>query len=324
MKVILCKALGKIDHLALAEAPEPQPGPGQIKVRIGAAGLNYADLLIIDGSYQVKQAVPFVPGSEIAGEIVEIGADVESWHKGDRIAAQIDGGGYAEYAVIDARRAFRLPVRIEFEQAAASFIAFGTAYGALRWQARIQEAETCLVLGGAGAVGLASISLAKSFGARVIGAASTEERCALMRAQGADEAINYGTTPLRESVLALTNSKGADVIIDPVGGENGQLALRCVAWRGRIVALGFPAGKPPQYPANILLVKNVGALGFYFGSYVTNTPTLVAEAFSDIWARLEAGSLKPILQTVGRLQDVPNLLRGLQERRQTGKVVVVP
>lgn len=324
MRAVLCTALGGTENLVLNEVPEPQPKEGQLKVRIRAAGMNYADYLVIDGSYQVKQEVPFIPGGEIAGEIVELGAGVLGWRKGDRITAQIEGGGYAEYAAIHAQRAFALPAGIEFQQAAASFIALGTAYGALRWRARIQEGETCVVLGGAGAVGLAAISVAKSFGARVIGAASSQERCTLMRAQGADEVIEYRTAPLRESVLSLTGSKGADVIIDPVGGEAGQLALRCVNWCGRIVTLGFPAGKPPQYPANILMVKNVDAIGFYFGSYVLNRPAVVAEAFSDIWARMETGRLKPLPQTVGRLDDVANLLRGLRERRQIGKVVVVP
>ncbi len=324
MKAIACVRLGTPEDLEVREIPHPVPGAGQVKLQIRAAGVNYADLLVISGSYQEKQQVPFIPGSEVAGEIVEVGSDVRGWAMGSRVAALVDNGGYAEFAVVDASRLYAVPQAMSLEQAAASFIAFGTAYGSLKWRAKLEPGEVCLVLGGAGGVGLASISTAKAMGAMVIGAASSAERCALMAQHGADFTIDYAQGALKDKVLSLTDSKGADVIIDPVGGDLGSQALRCIAWSGRIVTLGFPSGKIPQYPANILLVKNVAVQGMYFGSYVAKRPDLVKEAMAFVWRGFLDGSVKPIAVTLGELGDIPNLLTKLKERKQLGKAVVVP
>lgn len=324
MKAIVCTQLGEPKDLEVREMPYPKPAAGQVTLRVRAAGMNYADLLVISGSYQEKQQVPFIPGSEIAGEIVEVGSDVSGWAMGSRVAALVDNGGYAEYAVVDTSRLYAIPQATGLEQAAASFITFGTAYGSLRWRAMLEPGEICLVLGGAGGVGLASISSAKAMGAKVIGAASSAERCALIAEHGADFTIDYSQEVLRDKVLSLTGSKGANVIIDPIGGDLGSQALRCITWSGRIVTLGFPSGKIPQYPANILLVKNIAVLGMYFGSYLAKRPDLVKEAMAFVWNGILDGSVKPIAITRGDLGDVPDLLTKLKDRKQLGKVVVVP
>lgn len=324
MKAIACVKLGAPEDLEVREMAQPVPGPGQVKLRVRAAGVNYADLLVIAGSYQEKQQVPFIPGSEIAGEIVEVGSDVPGWSVGSRVAALVDYGGYAEFAVVDASRLYAVPQEMSLEQAAGSFIAFGTAYGSLTWRAQLEPEEVCLVLGGAGAVGLASISLAKVMGATVIGAASSAERCALMSQHGADFTIDYSRDAIRDKVLGVTDSKGANVIIDPVGGDLGSQALRCIAWSGRLVTLGFPSGKIQQYPANILLVKNIAVQGMYFGAYVAKRPDLVKEAIAFAWRGFLDGKLRPFAVTSGDLADIPHLLTKLKERKQLGKAVVVP
>jgi NADPH2:quinone reductase len=225
---------------------------------------------------------------------------------------------------VDVSRLYRIPQEIGFEQAAGTFIAFGTAYGALKWRAQLEPGEVCLVLGGAGAVGLASISTAKAMGAIVIGAGSSLERCALMSKHGADFTIDYSQEAIRDKVLNLTESKGANVIVDPVGGDVGSQALRCIAWSGRLVTLGFPSGKIPQYPASILLVKNIAVQGMYFGSYVAKRPDLVRDAMAFVWRGFLEESIRSVGVSSGKLEDVPELLTKLQERRQLGKAVVMP
>lgn len=259
---------------------------------------------------------------EIAGEIASIGPGVSGWQIGDRVAGFIDGGGYAEYVSVPPKQLFRLPQGLGFHVAAGTFINYATSYGALHWRARLTKGETVLILGGAGGVGLAAIAIARWDGARVIGAASSAERCALMALLGAHETIDYGSVSLRDRVAELTGKRGADVIIDPVGGEMGGLALRCVAWGGRVVTLGFPAGNVPSYPANILLVKNAAALGMFFGSYFQHAPDLVREAVSKIQAALVDGSLPTYRIETFELDRLFDVLGEIQRRRFTGKAVV--
>lgn len=322
MKAAICHAYGKPDALTIQEWPEPSAGDGEVVVRVRSAGVNYADLVVIAGQYQTKIDPPFVPGMEIAGEIASLGAGVNGWRIGDRVAALIDGGGYAEHVAVPAKRLFKVPDRLGFETAAGTFINYATSYGALHWRAGLAKGDTVLVLGGAGGVGLAAIALARWAGARVIGAASSAERCALMSSLGAHETIDYGSVSLRDRVLELTGKRGADVIIDPVGGEMGGLALRCIAWSGRIVTLGFPAGNVPTYPANILLVKNAAALGMYFGSYLQHAPDLVREAIASIQEALVAGSLPAYRIETVALDKLSETLGEIQGRRFTGKAVV--
>lgn len=323
MKAAICREFGGPEIIEIGDRPTPAIKDDEVLVRVSAAGVNFADLVVINGKYQVKSEPPFVPGMEIAGEIAEVGRNAGEWRAGDRIVALIDGGGYAEYVAVPASRLFRLPDAMSFETGAATFINYATAFGALHWRSQLQRGEICLVLGGAGGVGLAAIALAAHAGARVIGAASSAERCALMAEQGAVETIDYATSSLRDRVNELTGKRGVDVIIDPVGGEMGALALRCVAWSGRIVTLGFPAGGVPSYPANLLLVKNAAALGMFFGSYIAHAPNKVREAVATIQAGLiEKNICTYKIERAHGLGQLPNLLKLIQERRLTGKAVV--
>ena len=322
MKAIVCPAFGNPDVLRLGDMPRPQPGPGTVLVRVRAAGVNYADLVVIAGKYQVKSEPPFVPGMEIAGEIEEVGEDVEGWMPGERVVALLDGGGYAEFALAPAARLLRLDPGLGFETGAATFINYATAFGALHWRGRLAAGETCLVLGGSGGVGLAAIVLAKAAGARVIGAASSPERASLMTEHGADESIDYSAESLRDRVMELTSKRGVDLVVDPVGGEMGGLALRCIGWGGRIVTLGFPGGSVPSYPANVLLVKNASALGLFFGSYLEHAPQLVREAAASLQAGLGSGAIPTYRIQEARLEELPDLLERIRSRQMTGKAVV--
>jgi len=323
MRAAVCRQFGGPDALAIADQPEPLPKPGELLVRVKAAGVNHADLVVIAGKYQVKQEPPFIPGMEIAGEVAAVAEGVIGRHVGERVVALIDNGGYAEYAAIPARRAFPIPDGLSFEDAAGTFVNYGTAHAALRWRAALRPGETCLVLGGAGSVGLASIAIGKAIGARVIGAASSPERCAQMAANGADETIDYANlAALRERLLELTGKRGADVIVDPVGGEAGALALRCVAWGGRIVTLGFAGGQPPQYPANILLVKNAAALGLFFGSYFDAAPELLRAGIEEIQRGLIDRSIRTYDIAVRQLDALPEVLEQIRARKLTGKAVL--
>jgi NADPH2:quinone reductase len=322
MRAALCTRFGTPDVIELGEVSTPEPGPGEVLVRVRAAGVNYADLVVIAGKYQIRTEPPFVPGMEIAGAIAGIGSDVTGWTEGDRAVALIDAGGYAEYVAVRADRLFRIPDAMAFTTAAGTFINYGTVHAALHWRARLQPGETCLVLGGAGGVGLAAIATASEMGAKVIGAASSAERCAIMARQGATDTIDYGSTSLRERVQELTGKRGANVIIDPVGGEMGGLALRCIGWSGRIVSLGFPAGSPPSYPANILLVKNAAALGMFFSSYFEHALDPLRDAVASMQAALSDGRMRTYPIETRPLDALPQLLSAMQERRSTGKAVV--
>lgn len=322
MKAAICPHFGGPEVIEIGDHPAPTAGDGEVLVRVRAAGVNYADLVVIAGKYQVKSEPPFVPGMEIAGEVAEVGAHVTQWRPGDRVVALIECGGHAEFVAVPASRLFRLPDAMSFETGAATFINYGTAFGALNWRARVQRGEMCLVLGGAGGVGLASIALAAHAGARVIGAASSAERCALMAAHGASETIDYTATSLRDRIDEVTKKRGADVVIDPVGGDMGGLALRCIGWGGRIVTLGFPAGSVPSYPANILLVKNAAALGMFFGSYLDHALEKVRDAVETIHAGLIDRSIHPYQIETHALGELPELLTRIHERRFTGKAVI--
>ena len=323
MKAAICLNFGGPEVIEIGDRPPPVIKDSEVLVRVRSAGVNFADLVVIAGNYQAKSKPPFVPGMEIAGEVTEVGRNVTEWLPCDRVVALLDGGGYAEYAAVPTSRLFRLPDALSFETGAGTFINYTTAFGALHWRAQLQRGETCLVLGGAGGVGLASIALAARAGARVVGAASSAERCALMMEHGATETIDYGTSSLRDRVAELTGKRGADVVIDPVGGEMGSLALRCIAWSGRIVTLGFPAGGIPSYPANILLVKNAAALGMLFGTYIDHAPDKVRHAVAAIQTGLIDKDVRTYkIEQAHGLGKLPDLLKLVQERRFTGKAVV--
>ena len=338
MRAILCRELSGLDGLQLAELPDPgQPGPGQVRIRVAAAGLNFADLLVSAGKYQVKHTPPFVPGFELSGVVEAVGAGISAGinhvKPGDRVMAISESGAFAEIAVVEGQAVYPAPKGLDLAECAGFPIAYGTSYLALVEQAKLRADEVLLVHGAAGGVGLTAVEIGKALGAKVIATAGGAEKCAIAARHGADRTIDYkapgesGDIRARVKALAaeLTDGKadGADVVYDPVGGKVFDASLRCVNWNARILIVGFAGGGVPQIPANILLVKNVAALGFYFGSWRKHRPDAVARAFAALDAMVEAGRLRPLVSHRLDLADFRAALELVRERKSTGKVVLV-
>lgn len=322
MRAVVCHELGGLDRLTLGELPEPVPGPDEALIRVTAAGLNFADLLIIKGEYQEKPALPFAPGLEIAGTIERLGADVKGFTVGQRVMATVSHGGFAEIASARAGDLVALPDGVDDVTAAGFAIAYGTAYGALQWATRLKAGETLLVHGAAGGVGLATVECGKALGAEVIGTARGKERLEVVTAHGADHVIDTASEDIRERVKALTDGRGADVVFDPIGGDVFDASLRSVAWGGRLLVIGFAGGRVQQIPANILLVKNVSATGFYWGSYRKHDPALVQAGFETLLDWASEGRIKPHVSMTFELAQFRDALEALEARKSTGKIVL--
>jgi NADPH2:quinone reductase len=322
MRALICEAHGGPEVLKVGTLPEPKVGPGQLLIRVAAAGLNFADTLMVSGSYQEKPAFPFAPGLEVAGTIVEAGAGVTGLRKGQRVLAAVGHGGFAELAAADASGVFPLPDAMDFVTAAGFMVTYGTAHGALVWRAALKPGETLVVHGAAGGVGLAAVEVGKALGARVIATAGGADKLAVAKAHGADLLIDYKSEDLKARLKELAGPKGAEVHFDPVGGSAFDASLRAVAWEGRIVIVGFAGGGVPQIPANILLVKNASAIGFYWGSYRRQDPARLRAQFDDLFAWYAAGKLKPHVSHRLPLAAAAQGFELLRDRRATGKVVV--
>ncbi|MFO1074579.1 MAG: NADPH:quinone oxidoreductase family protein [Geminicoccaceae bacterium] len=322
MRAIICRELGGPDKLELAELADPEPGACGVRIRVQAAGVNFADSLMLKGRYQEKPALPFTPGLEVAGEIEAVGAGVRGLAVGQRVLAVVSHGGFAEKAVARAEDVVPLPDGIDAVTAAGFAIAYGTAHGALRWRAQLHAGETLLVHGAGGGVGLTAVECGKAIGAEVIATARGAEKLAVARAHGADHVLDSEDPQLRERLRELTHGNGVDVAYDPVGGAMFDLSLRSIAWEGRIVVIGFASGEVPQIPANILLVKNAAVLGFYWGSYRKHDPERLREGFAELFDWLAAGRIRPHVSTTLPLAETGQAIRLLAERRSVGKVVV--
>ena len=322
MRAIVCHNWGEPETLSVEDLTIPTPSPGQVRIAVHGAGLNFADVLLINGRYQERPERPFVPGWELSGVVDVCGAEVERWRPGDRVAAQVDHGAFAEFTLADQNRMFAIPAAMPFEAAAGFVIPYGTAYGALVWRGGLRTGETLLVLGGAGGVGLATIEVGKAIGADVIGAAGGEFQSRLMAEHGADATVDYAREDLRDRVKSLTDGRGADVIVDLVGGDPGRTALRCVGWEARIIVVGFASGDIPDYPANIVLVKNIGVLGLVWGPYQRRDPAAVAQAYDKLFAWYEAGRLRPAIKHMFALPEVPKALARLRDRNIKGKAIM--
>ncbi len=323
MRAVLCKAFGEPETLAVEEVPDPAPGEGELRIAVAAAGVNFADTLMVGGGYQESPEFPFSPGLEVAGTVLDCGPGVSGFAPGDRVMAGCAHGGYAEQVVIAAHDAYPLPEAMGFDIAGGFPVAYGTAYGALAWRAGLKAGETLLVLGAAGGVGLTTVEVGKAMGATVIAAAGGPEKCALAREHGADHVTDYRAEDLRGRVREITGNAGCDVIFDPVGGDIFDTAVRCLAWEGRLIVIGFASGRIPQAPANILLVKNCGVLGFYWGAYRRREPERFRAAFDQLLAWYEQGKLKPHVSRTLPLERAADALNLLRDRRSTGKVVLV-
>lgn len=324
MRALICDAAEGYQSLRLGETPVPRPGQGEILVEVKAAGLNFADSLMCAGKYQVKPPLPFVPGLELAGVVSGVGEDVEGHEVGDHVMAVVDQGAFAGHALCKAADTFAMPAGLDFHKAAGFPIAYGTSYGALVWKARLQRGETLLVHGAAGGVGLTAVEIGKALGARVIATAGGADKCAVAQAHGADHVIDYKNEDIRERVKALTDGIGADVVYDPVGGDVFDASLRAVNWNARLIVIGFAGGRVPSIPANILLVKNVDILGFYWGSYRRHRPDLLAASFEHLGEMAASGQIRPHISEILPLSDWRQAFDALISRRSTGKVVLVP
>lgn len=310
------------DRLRLVELADPTPQAGQVRVRVRAAGVNFPDALIVQKKYQLQPPLPFVPGAEVAGEIDAVGDGVADRAVGQRVVAFVGLGGFAEKVCVDARLTIPLPPGVDATVAAGFTLTYATSQHALVHRARLQAGETLLVLGAAGGVGLAAVELGKLAGARVIAAASTDAKLAACRAAGADALINYALLDLREAIKTCTDGKGVDVVYDPVGGAYTEPALRSLAWGGRLLVVGFANGEIPKLPANLLLLKEIAAIGVFWGEFAKRDPQRNARMIGELMTWLAQGRLKPTVSKVYPLADAPRALEDLLQRRAVGKLVV--
>lgn len=322
MRAVLCRAWGGVDDLTIEDVPPPTMVESGVRVRVRAAGLNFADTLMLAGTYQVKPELPFIPGLEVGGEVVEVAAGVTRCKPGDKVMAHVGLGAFAEEVVTLAARVYVRPKRMDDIAAAGFPIVYGTSHMGLTDRARLRKGEVLVVHGAAGGVGLTAVEIGKRLGATVIATAGGEDKLAIAEAHGADHAIDYKTEDIRERVKAFTNGRGADVVFDPVGGAAFEASLRSTAPDGRIVVVGFASGTVPQIPANILLVKNITVIGYYWGGYRTLRPDTYDKSFAELFRWYEEGALKPHVSHTFPLAEVKAAYKTLLGRQSTGKVVI--
>ena len=324
MKAIVCKEFGPPEKLVFEEVTPARMGPGEVRIQVRAAGVNFPDTLIIQGKYQLKAEPPFTPGAEVAGVVIEVGEKVKHVRTGDEVAAILPTGGYASEAVAAGDTVLPLPKGMPAAEAAAFPLVYGTTLLALKQRAQLKPGETLLVLGASGGVGLAAVQIGKLMGARVIAAASSDEKLALCKQHGADLTINYSKENLKEAMKALTKGQGADVIYDPVGGELAQLCFSCIAWNGRYLVIGFAAGTIPEIAMNRLLLKQASAVGVFWGAFVAREPKANYENFQQLFGWYAEGKLKPHVSHQYPLAQGAQALRDMMDRKVTGKVVLIP
>ncbi|WP_213957851.1 NADPH:quinone oxidoreductase family protein [Variovorax sp. dw_954] len=322
MKAARIHRHGPPESLVFEEVPSPVPGRGEVLVSVHASAVNFPDTLIIENKYQFKPPLPFSPGGEVAGTIKAVGEGVQGFAAGDRVIAVCGWGGYAEEVLTTVDKLVRLPQGIDMEAAAALVITYGTSHYALKDRAAIQPGETLLVLGAAGGTGISAIELGKLMGARVIAAASTDEKLALCRASGADETINYATEDLRERIKALTGGRGVDVVYDPVGGHYAEPALRSMAWRGRYLVIGFTAGEIPKLPLNLVLLKGCSIVGVFYGGFGMAEPARYDAFMQELVGWLADGRIRPTITARYPLERAAEALRVVADRRATGKIML--
>jgi NADPH:quinone reductase len=323
MRAVICHAWGAVESLKVEEVAAPVPAADEVLIDVRATSVNYADSIMVAGKYQTRPPFPFSPGLETAGVVAACGARVARFRPGDRVMATLGWGGLAEQAVAKESETFAIPDGMTFEEAGAFPIAYISSDVAIRWQGRLEPAETLLVLGAAGGVGLTAVEIGKAMGARVIAGASTAEKLAVAKAHGADDLVNYATEPLTERVMALTSDRGADVCFDPVGGDLAAAALSALGWGGRMLLVGFVGGVQ-QIPANRLLVKNRSALGCSLRYYRNQAPDKLRRSVEALLAWYREGRLKPLVSHRLPLERTVEAIKLLTDRKALGKVVVVP
>ena len=322
MKAVLCKELGPPEKLVVEKVPSLRAGKGQVVVSVKAAGVNFPDILIIQGKYQFKPEPPFSPGGEVAGVIKEIGDGVMRLKPGDRVIAASTYGGFAEEMLADADKVIAMPDAMEFVPASAFVLTYGTSYHGLKDRAQLKAGETLLVLGASGGVGLAAIQLGKAMGAKVIAAASSDAKLHVCRENGADELINYASEDLRARVKAITAGRGVDVVYDPVGGPYSEPALRDMAWKGRFLVVGFAAGDIPKVPLNLPLLKGCSIVGVFWGAFTRTEPENNRRNNEELMQLYLAGKIKPHIHATYPLERAAEALNEVLNKRVSGKVVL--
>ena len=322
MRALVCKEYGSPESMVIEEQDDPVAASGQVLVDVAAAGINFPDVLAIAGKYQVKTQPPFIPGKEAAGTISAIGDGVTQFSVGDKVIINSGGGAFAEKCVADQNMTMHLPEGLNFEQGAGFTITYGTSYHAFKQSADLQSGETVLVLGAAGGVGVTAVEIAKSMGARVIAAASSDEKLEFAREAGADECINYSTQPLKETVKELTDGNGADVVYDPVGGELAEQAFRATAWHGRYLVIGFACGDIPKFALNIALLKEARIVGVWWGTWAAKNRKLQIQNMQELAELVKNGTLTPRVTESYPLDDFTKAFEAITERRARGKVIL--
>jgi NADPH2:quinone reductase len=324
MRALLAKAFGPPDTLVVEDVPDPVPGPGEVIVRVRAAALNFFDTLIIENRYQFKPPLPFSPSAECAGTIEALGPGVEGWAIGERVAAYLGWGAARERVAAPVERLTRIPEGLGFEGAAGLTVTYGTSLHALKDRARLKAGETLAVLGAAGGAGLAAVELGRLMGARVIACASSAEKLALAAANGAHEALDYASEPLREGLKRLTGGLGVDVLYDPVGGSLAEPALRSMAWGGRYLVVGFAGGEIPKIPLNLVLLKGCDVQGVFWGAHLEREPDAHRANMADLMAWAAAGRLSAHVDSTYPLERAADAFARIARREARGKVVLVP
>lgn len=324
MKAVVCKAWGLPDTLVIENLPDLSPADGEVVIDIMAAGVNFPDVLIIQNKYQFKPTLPFIPGNELAGVVRAVGAGVPQFKAGDRVFAFAPQGAFAQQIAVPAASVLAMADGMDFDTAAALTLTYGTSHHAVVDRAQLQAGETMLVLGAAGGVGLAAIEIGKALGARVIAAASTDDKLAVCKEHGADVLINYSTEDLRAAIKAATHGKGPDVVYDPVGGSYTEPAFRSIAWRGRYLVIGFANGDIPKIPLNLPLLKGASLVGVFWGEYVNREPARHIAGMQALMRWLTEGKIRPHISARYRLADTPQALIDMASRKVTGKIVIQP
>ncbi len=324
MKAVRCNEWGGPDDLVIEDVAPPAPGPGEVRIAVHAAGANFADTLYIAGKYQVRPPRPFTPGGEAAGEVIEVGEGVNRVRPGDRVAACRPWGAFAEEMVAPEDTVFPLPDGVDYVTAAAVPVVYGTDIHALADRARLAEGETLLVHGAAGGIGLAAVDLGRRMGARVIGTVGSDDKADVVREYGAAHVINYRGESIRERVKALTDGRGADVILDPVGGDAFDQSMRCINWGGRLLVVGFASGRIPELAVNRALLKGCAVIGVNWPEYVRRNPRRFQDQMAAVLGWCASGELRPRIDRTLPLEGTAEALKALMARGVSGKIVITP
>ena len=326
MRAVVVREFGGIEQAALGEMPKPEPKAGEVLLQIKATAVNFVDLVMMSGNYQFKPQLPFVPGKLPAGVVSAVGPGVTQFKVGDHAIAMAEHGGFAEFVAMPESQCVKLPASLPFEQAAAMALIYDTAYFALRDRARIKPGESVLVLGATGGVGLAAIQLAKAFGAKVFAAVASKDKEGIVRAAGADAIVDLSVPDLheglRQQVFALTGKKGVDIIVDMLGGDMFDAAVRALAWCGRLIVIGFASGRIPSLKMNYVLVKNIEISGMQISDYRKRRPADMQAAFADIYAMHAAGKLKPLPTKAYPIEQFAEALGDIRDRKVRGRIVL--